>query len=100
MGALSGGNEAINAAILSDNPITFFEAKNADAENERMPEVQEITAQERRASVTTRDAYISQLANKQQVGSRGGFYPDSSPKIKTNGEREPEVGRKEKSKKK
>ena len=98
MGALSGGNEAINAAIASDNPVTFFEAKNADAENEKMPEVKEITAQQRRASVTTRDAYISELTNKQQSGGRGSLPPESSPKIKTNGEKIPESENKDKKK--
>ena len=38
MGALSQGNEAIRDAICSENPVTFFEAKEADAENEKMPE--------------------------------------------------------------
>ena len=85
-GALSSGNQALKDALSSDNPITFFEAKEADAENEKMPEVKEITPSQRRASVTTKDAYISELVHKKPSGpgeAPGNSSAETGPKIQT-----------------
>ena len=77
VGALSTGNQRLREALYSDNPTSFFDAKKADAENEKMPEIKEITQQQRRASITTRDAYMSDFASKKPTSRN----PDESPKI-------------------
>ena len=98
MGALSGGNETLREALYSDNPVTFFEAQQADRENEMMPGTplgegsQESRldmeglrggSNDMQCDITTKDDYMSQMSQK-KTGGRTRFQRVTSPNIKTN----------------